>query len=1013
MASRSVRAGLAALLSVAVTAALCPVTSIATEPDGPAHMMASEEAEPVTDVGASEQAGDVQASISEHALDAQDERVEAMLVTQASAEALGRGNLRDEFNDGATETDVEVSHGLYMVKAWGAKGGGTANGAQGGAGGYSVAVTPLDASTLYVFTGGEGVYGSGKTAKPGGANGGGAGGASYNNMNYNSGGSGGGATHIATASGTLASFSTQAGVASSVLIVAGGGGGGGHIYNGGAGGGATGQDASNHYHWASPMGGRQEPWSPTATITLGTLGTGADGAPGGAGGTGSYAREGKGGGGGGYFGGCARAAHWKDNQNSGGAGGSGFLNDGDGFIDGAKAEDGGSVSIDGRLVATTAQGGNSGAGKASMEYIASVVDLDNQGADEGHEGSSTVYSAPWADEYFLTYDVNGLGPQKTSIVSPTREGWTFKGYYTEKDGAGTRLIDESGVIQDGLYDLGSTTLYAWWWPNVTFDANGVETTGVPTMQVVQPGTAALRPADPSGAMVFRGWSTDKDAYREYSFEAATGAITGPTTLYAFWTPYVTFETYGLGDPVEAQFLTSGSYATKPADPSEPGYSFQGWFTTEDPTATEEFDFERTPVTADTVLYARWAANHYTATFMDGDEERGVEEFTYDDEAKPLKTAAELGLSREGWRFAGWRVLDDLAVDFTDGQEVRNLTTRTGTVYFHAVWERDIRFVSGADELAGQSDAATMRATSGALATQASSVETRSQLSDRTSFSSVLTPALAEVAGWRSVGWLASEAAASAADFDAGATITPQGTDTFYGIYNRDVTLVYEGGEGATGSVESLTEVQRLNASGELTPVTYVLSANGFAREGWRFAGWDIGSPGDAVTLKPAASDPDEIVAAAEWMGPYEYAISFDANGGQGAMGVQVIPEHVARQLDANTFTREEYAFAGWNTRADGTGTAYADQAEVEDLAEAGETITLYAQWTPSQVPERVDPTRKPSDPASKPSDPAVPRSKSMPATGDGTASVAGLMALALVGATVAFVGRRVRRDEEG
>ena len=41
-----------------------------------------------------------------------------------------------------------------------------------------------------------------------------------------------------------------------------------------------------------------------------------------------------------------------------------------------------------------------------------------------------------------------------------------------------------------------------------------------------------------------------------------------------------------------------------------------------------------------------------------------------------------------------------------------------------------------------------------------------------------------------------------------------------------------------------------------------------------------------------------------------------------------------------TFDRDEYNFAGWNTKADGTGTSYADGEAVTNLG----NITLYAQW---------------------------------------------------------------------
>ncbi len=68
--------------------------------------------------------------------------------------------------------------------------------------------------------------------------------------------------------------------------------------------------------------------------------------------------------------------------------------------------------------------------------------------------------------------------------------------------------------------------------------------------------------------------------------------------------------------------------------------------------------------------------------------------------------------------------------------------------------------------------------------------------------------------------------------------------------------------------------------------------------------------------------------------------------GTGTMNNQRISEGVATPLDANGFTAPSgYYFVGWNTAQDGTGTSYAPGASVTDLTTAGNTITLYAQWT--------------------------------------------------------------------
>lgn len=50
------------------------------------------------------------------------------------------------------------------------------------------------------------------------------------------------------------------------------------------------------------------------------------------------------------------------------------------------------------------------------------------------------------------------------------------------------------------------------------------------------------------------------------------------------------------------------------------------------------------------------------------------------------------------------------------------------------------------------------------------------------------------------------------------------------------------------------------------------------------------------------------------------------------------------ELTQNVFTRTGYTFAGWNTKADGTGDSYSDEQHINSST-SGETITLYAQWT--------------------------------------------------------------------
>ncbi len=71
-----------------------------------------------------------------------------------------------------------------------------------------------------------------------------------------------------------------------------------------------------------------------------------------------------------------------------------------------------------------------------------------------------------------------------------------------------------------------------------------------------------------------------------------------------------------------------------------------------------------------------------------------------------------------------------------------------------------------------------------------------------------------------------------------------------------------------------------------------------------------------------------------------HTITFNANGGTGSMDVVRVKDGESITLSTNEFTYAKAEFAGWNTAANGSGTAYADKGTVKPTA----NITLYAQW---------------------------------------------------------------------
>lgn len=117
--------------------------------------------------------------------------------------------------------------------------------------------------------------------------------------------------------------------------------------------------------------------------------------------------------------------------------------------------------------------------------------------------------------------------------------------------------------------------------------------------------------------------------------------------------------------------------------------------------------------------------------------------------------------------------------------------------------------------------------------------------------------------------------------------------------------------------------------------------------GKEFVSWNTAAGGTGTTYHPG--DKVELSAAlslyAQWSTaePVYTIIRYDRNGGTGTMANTVKPyDTTSITLDANKFARDGYTFNGWNTKADGTGTAYPNQGSI--TVSKGSITTLYAQW---------------------------------------------------------------------
>lgn len=181
----------------------------------------------------------------------------------------------------------------------------------------------------------------------------------------------------------------------------------------------------------------------------------------------------------------------------------------------------------------------------------------------------------------------------------------------------------------------------------------------------------------------------------------------------------------------------------------------------------------------------------------------------------------------------------------------------------------------------------------------------------------------------------------------GASLQPNGTPQRYydgtvsniRIYLKKVGSIEFNANGGTGTMEAL---ENKNLGSEV-----VLPANTFTKNRAVFTGWNTEADGSGADYVDEAtvtiSSEDTLVLYAQWEDIQVGSIEFNANGGTGTMtAIEDIPVGTSVTLPANTFTRTDYLFDGWNTESDGSGTGYADEATVPISSE--DTLVLYAQW---------------------------------------------------------------------
>lgn len=174
-------------------------------------------------------------------------------------------------------------------------------------------------------------------------------------------------------------------------------------------------------------------------------------------------------------------------------------------------------------------------------------------------------------------------------------------------------------------------------------------------------------------------------------------------------------------------------------------------------------------------------------------------------------------------------------------------------------------------------------------------------------------------------------------YNPGGTYSANANVTLYAIWNTTVSYNANGG---TGAPAAQTKVFNTNLT---------LTSAKPTRNGYSFWHWNTNTSNTGTTYNSGAtySTHSPMTLYAIW-NPLIY---YQGNG----VGAGNLPTTQTKTFGQNTSissqtpTRAGHEFLGWNTKSDGTGTAYAKGASYT----ADTTLTLYAQWRKTANPPTI------------------------------------------------------------
>ena len=573
-----------------------------------------------------------------------------------------------------------------------------------------------------------------------------------------------------------------------------------------------------------------------------------------------------------------------------------------------------------------------------------------------------------------------------SNLVPTRKGYTFAGWYTQSNGTGTKYNPGSNYAAD--QNGGTVNLYAKWTPwtykikydkNVSSSSSSQAVNNMPEDQSkTQEINVILSDNKPTrNGYIFNGWQVNGTGmiYQPGATFSQDGDSNGATiTLKAKWTPWKHTVHFDKNVPASSKSQTVSnipSDVTKTFDqkltlnstkPTRKGYSFKEWNTKADGSGTSyaaggTYDQDHNGGTV--TLYAIWTAWTHTVTYnknvpsnapsnttavtnLPGNQTKTYEKNLTLSTTKP---------SRTGYNFVEWNTqADGKGTSYKSGSVYSyDRDSNGGTVTLYAIWTPWKHTVTYNKNVPASSKSQTVNSLPG----------NQTKIYDQTLTLSNNTPTRT---GYAFKEWN-TQADGKGTSYQKGASYTYNrtsdgGTVTLYAIWTSwKHTVHYDKNVSSTSSSQTVSNMP--SDQTKVYETNLVLSTSKPTRNGYIFTGWNTAANGSGTAYAAGgnyqydrSSDGGTVTLYAQWTA-WKHTVHYDKNvpSTSSSQTVNGIPTDQTKTFDqkltlsATKPTRNGYIFSGWNTKANGSGTAYAAGVEYKHDQNGG-TATLYAQWTP-------------------------------------------------------------------